>query len=161
MFPGDNVLVVDPASTRSNWRFSTAVSVVDVNVITVDGLGVVLEAVRVTAAGMFTPGLDPEDDLVVMVIEKPLGRPLKVNRMFVPFGRGVVLVDDCVAVRQADAKPSAMVIVARLSAKFPEAWFENTRNAPLFVPVTALWVMLAMPGPKELTIERLLDPGAM
>jgi hypothetical protein len=138
MLPGASVLVVEPPSARSNWRFSTAVIVVDEKVIVVVGLGVVLEAVRVTAAGIFTPGLDPEEDLVVIVTEKPLGRPLNVNRMFVPFGRGVVLVDDCVGVRQAEAKPSAIVMVARLSAKFPPPWFENTRNEPLFVPVTAL-----------------------
>jgi hypothetical protein len=131
-----------------------------VNETTTDGFGVPLEAVTDVALSE-TPGLELLVDTVAILTLKPLGKPLNVRRMSVPFGNGVVLVDACTEVLHADAKPSARTMVASESAKPPPPWFENTRNAPLFVPVTALWVRVAIPSPNELMIGRVVDAGGM
>jgi hypothetical protein len=78
----------------------------------------------------------------------PAGTPLKVRRISEPFVTGVPLLELCVAVRHADAKPSFMRSepVASGSVRF----VKMVALALLVWPPPEPIAMLPMPGPREL-----------
>jgi len=84
----------------------------------------------------------------------PAGTPLNVNRMFVPLVTGVPLLELCVDVRNADAKPSVMTKEAAVSGIDR---LVKIVAVPLFVPpARAPIAMLPMPGPIALITVALV-----
>jgi len=63
----------------------------------------------------------------------PLGIPVTVKRICVPFGSPEPLVEDCVEVLHAEAIPSVIRMLAVASANAAPVWLVNIENVPVFV----------------------------
>jgi hypothetical protein len=91
-------------AVKLGFKLLAVVELVPVKLmVVVVALAVIVELLRVTVGGA---GLPPVATANVNVT--PAGTPANVNRMFVPFGNAVPLLDSIVAVRQADAMPSVI-----------------------------------------------------